>query len=113
MSLKTQLSRPRPGSYFSIDVAKLVTQPFCKNRHQLQLRDARCRATTAATAARCTNNVQPRTRKLTWPSRVPLRMSCSAILETFLPLLGVQRIGGKNGELFPLGDGIRRRSSGS
>lgn len=50
----------RGGTYFSIEVAKLVTQPFYS---PLARPHGRCRGAG----------------RRTWPSRVPLRMSCSAI----------------------------------
>jgi hypothetical protein len=62
-----------PVAYFSIEVAKLVTQPFC---HSLLVTFFRRSALSQSTVNGCSDG-----RKRTWPSRVPLRINCSAILE--------------------------------
>lgn len=78
------------GSYFSMEVAKLVTQPFCKGiqvsptAHFCAPKDFRWPSPWSS-ASRWCRQLHGRkgwAGKLTWPSRVPLRMSCSAILKS-------------------------------
>lgn len=80
-------------SYFSMEVAKLVTQPFCRKHHvsmavsmskNLCFDPSRLLLPSSSFARfRGVANIVGWVRgQLTWPSRVPLRTSCSAILNS-------------------------------
>lgn len=71
-----RIARP---SYFSIEVAKLVTQPFCIKIVSLYIEIGE----TAAMGGR----------SRTWPSRVPLRISCSAIVYSLASAQRIEEMG--------------------
>lgn len=65
---------------FSMEVAKLVTQPFCRtNARQPSVRLDSTVQDVALQLVAGTSGYGGR--GLTWPSRVPLRISCSAMLK--------------------------------
>lgn len=86
----------RVTTYFSMEVAKLVTQPFYNQNH-VSLSHIHDRASSGKHPRISKNGLRGgREGSRTWPSRVPLRINCSA-MATVVSRRRQSGIGGRRG----------------